>query len=255
LAWRELKYHPLAEIFPLLKGKEFAELVADIKANGVRQKITLHDGMILDGRNRHLACIEAFVTPGFEDLPAGKDPGEFVLSANLHRRQLSESQRAMVAAKLPKLGHGGVRTKSQICDLTQDQRARRFSVSKRTVEHAENVLKNCIPEIVEAVEKGRLKVSAATALAKKKKNAEDQKSLLAKNEGDVIKAIKSLKVPSSGPSTQTSDEYDKLQEKLIAKLTAMDATNAEAAAQKTINSLVNVIKIKNEGKNTLKLVA
>jgi hypothetical protein len=48
-----LKYHPLAELFPLLDGEEFDALVEDIRVHRLHEAIVLHDGKILDGRNRY----------------------------------------------------------------------------------------------------------------------------------------------------------------------------------------------------------
>jgi hypothetical protein len=47
-----LPFHPLANTFPLMNGAEFNELVADVKRDGLREKITLYQGKVLDGRNR-----------------------------------------------------------------------------------------------------------------------------------------------------------------------------------------------------------
>jgi ParB-like chromosome segregation protein Spo0J len=98
-----LEFHPLANIFPLLEGEEFDALVADVKANGLCEKIFLYDGMILDGRNRYRACIEAGIEPDCYELPDG-DESEilaFVVSKNIHRRHLTaEQKRNLIAALL-----------------------------------------------------------------------------------------------------------------------------------------------------------
>lgn len=80
------------------------QIVNDIQAHGLIQPITLHDGMILDGRNRYAACRMAKVEPRFEMWSGNGSPTEWVLSVNLKRRQLSASQRAAVAVQaLPML--------------------------------------------------------------------------------------------------------------------------------------------------------
>jgi hypothetical protein len=58
---RPLEFHPLADVFPLIEGAEFDDLVADIGANGQREDIVLLDGKVLDGRNRYRACLAAGV--------------------------------------------------------------------------------------------------------------------------------------------------------------------------------------------------
>ena len=61
----EYELHPLCTLFPRLGDEEAARLAEDIKANGLREPITLCGGMILDGGNRYAACITAGVEPQF----------------------------------------------------------------------------------------------------------------------------------------------------------------------------------------------
>jgi ParB-like chromosome segregation protein Spo0J len=96
----ELKFHPLADMFPLIEGAEFAELVTDIKASGLVEPIVVLDGMILDGRNRYRACIEAGVEPTYRPFTRD-DPAAHVTSANIHRRHLNaEQKRDLITALL-----------------------------------------------------------------------------------------------------------------------------------------------------------
>jgi ParB-like chromosome segregation protein Spo0J len=101
---RALKFHPLADLFPLMEGEEFEALVADIKANGLRERIVIYEGMILDGRNRYRACLAAGIKPRQCAIPINfyenKDPVGYVISANIHRRHLTAEQRRDLIAKL-----------------------------------------------------------------------------------------------------------------------------------------------------------
>lgn len=157
-----MRFHPLADLFPLMQGREFDELVADIKAHGLREPITTLDGMILDGRNRWRACEAAGAEPRTCEYH-GEDPLGWVVSLNLHRRHLDESQRAIVAAKIANLGDGQRKSASPIGEraVTQGEAAQLLNVGKRSVERAREVLDHGSDELIAAVESGRVSVSAA----------------------------------------------------------------------------------------------
>jgi hypothetical protein len=153
-------FHPLADLFPLLEGAEINELVEDIRTHGVRESIWLYEDKILDGRNRYRAAAVAGVpcpTRAYE----GDDPLGFVISLNLKRRHLSESQRAMVAAKLATLRQGARTDLSPIGEMSQAAAAELLNVGKRSVERAKIVHEQGEPELVAAVEAGEISVSGA----------------------------------------------------------------------------------------------
>ena len=181
-SWRDLlPIHPAAEIFPLMSAEALDELAADIKAHGMLSPVVVMKEAngslsLLDGRNRLDAAEQGGVQvidgagrllvpfEVFDPEERGIDPFAFVISANLCRRHLSESQRAMVAAKLPTLRRGD-NQHTAIAGTSQTEKAVLFNVSSDSIARASVVREHGLPELIEATEQGQIAVSVAAKIA------------------------------------------------------------------------------------------
>lgn len=165
--------HPVADLFPLMAQDELRALADDIKANGQQLRIVVKDGVLLDGRNRLKACEMAYIEPLFTEY-GGTDPVAFIISANLHRRHLNESQRADVAGRLANIDHGDIggghdrQTGKSAGLVTQTEAAALLNVSERMVRDAKSVQREA-PELAAKVAAGGLTVHAATQQIKESK--------------------------------------------------------------------------------------
>jgi hypothetical protein len=151
------EFHELCCIFPRCTDEELQLLVSDIRENGLLTPITLYEGKILDGRNRYLACQMLNTEPDYVEFD-GKDPLPFVVSRNLCRRHLSESQRAMVAAAIIELQ----RKDNGRSDVTITEAAQQLNVSERSVSHAVKVIQEGTEQDVRDVMSGERKVRAVS---------------------------------------------------------------------------------------------
>ena len=88
---RKIEFHEYCLLFPLMEKQALVELAHDIARNGLGEAIVLHEGKILDGRNRYLACEIAGIMPHFIEY-SGSEPLKYVISKNLHRRHMDKSQ-------------------------------------------------------------------------------------------------------------------------------------------------------------------
>ena len=180
--------HSASELFPLMNDVALAALARDIKANGLREPIVLWEGKILDGRNRLKACGRAGVEPIFRELETCDSPTAAVVSANLFRRHLSVSQRAMVGALAKrefakeakqrqeasrarpgqKIGsspnEGAIFPPPSKPGKSRDHAAELVGTSSRTLDAASHVLESGAPELSEAVRAGKMSVSRAAKL-------------------------------------------------------------------------------------------
>jgi hypothetical protein len=150
-AWRSLiDVHQAAEIFPEIVGKEFDELVADIRQHGgIKVPLVFWKNpdsgkrLLLDGRNR-LNAVEIAIGPvvlGENDCPTAEgpqgpmklwsliekgDPAEIVLSLNVRRRHLdSELKRELIDKLLkdnPERSDSATATLAGVSDKTVTKR-------------------------------------------------------------------------------------------------------------------------------------
>jgi ParB family chromosome partitioning protein len=205
IAIQDLAFHPIADIFPLLEGEAFEALVDDIRQHGLREAIWLHsDGSVLDGRNRFRACQQANVEPSFRTWD-GDDASlvSFVVSLNLHRRHLDASQRAMVAGKIATLERGANQHAS-IEAPSQTAAAELLNVSRPSVQRARQVIDSGAPELVQAVERGDVAVSAAVVLTEL--SQDEQVEVLAGGRAEVAATVKAIKA-HVGQATGDNEWY------------------------------------------------
>ena len=218
------EFHPLANIFPLIEGQPFDDLVADVKKNGVREPIWMYQHQILDGRNRYRAAKQAGREVEIRSYE-GDDAVSFVISLNLHRRHLNESQRSAVAAKLANIQFGTFTANQHVGaanlptpPVSQAKAAEMLNVSERSVRAATKVIHEGDESLVKAVERGDVAVSAAAKVAQLPK--EEQREIVEHGRAkEVAKAARHVGKPKTGPKADAiREEIKAAQERGVSML-------------------------------------
>ena len=169
-------YHEVANLFPLLDGNEYEQLKADIAKNGLLEPIWINgEGAIIDGRNRHRACLDLDIKPKFRQWIGTGSLVSFVVSLNLHRRHLTSSQQSTIAVDaLPiyeaearerqKGGQGGILLPQMFEEANNGEAAelaaKDFGTNKQYVYDAKKI-KEDSPDLFEKVKAGELTIPQA----------------------------------------------------------------------------------------------
>ena len=179
-----VKYHPIADVWPMMQEDQLQELAADIKKNGLIQPVWLYQGMILDGRNRWAACKIAGVDPKTKEY-TGDEPTCFAVSLNDRRRHMNKGSLAAVAAELEPFFAEDARRryeatvgrpKKSVAILPQvierqpkarEEAARVHGVSPRYVQDAKKIMVES-PEVFERLKAGKMTLQDAKREVAKK---------------------------------------------------------------------------------------
>lgn len=205
--------HPVASLFPMMSKADLNALAEDIKGNGLRESIRLgyadwqaKEEVVIDGRNRHAACLIAGVEPRFF-VDEGLTPehiGPWILSHNMTRRHLTVSQRAVVALEFERAiaeemkaryrqqeqhvnevkahpeQYPHLNAEDESIENTPgpnsarrsaEEAAKLCQVGKSSVKDAKYVAEND-PDLLELVRQGHVKVSAAARQLREKNKAD-----------------------------------------------------------------------------------
>lgn len=189
---------------------ELGALVGDIEAHGQREAGILFEGMVLDGWHRYLACAQLGVQFKAKDFD-GADPVAFVISKNLHRRHLTESQRAGAVVKCHEWRANGMNAKAisatpaPVQGSTNAEMAREADVSERTIVHAKRAEEVGLGDEVRA---GKVSAKAAAKVAKLPKKKREK----------AVEAIKAGEAPPKPKAVIASRDVEKLYEACKAEL-------------------------------------
>jgi hypothetical protein len=167
-----LALHPIAHLFPEMSGPELDALVVDIGEHGQRVPLLLHEGKVVDGRHRLLACEALGITPKTEEWTGEGSVIDHVVALNLHRRHLTASQKAAVALGLlaeyeKEAKRRQKQGKAKLPDpraagQARDDAAQAVGASARNVQDLKKVQARA-PQLIAQVKAGKLSVSAALA--------------------------------------------------------------------------------------------
>ena len=158
----DLTHHPAARLYPPLNEADYNSLEKSILKHGIQTPILTWRGQIIDGAHRHRIATEL----GLTDLPTiaaanRANPWEIALDANSDRRQLNESQRALIAATITTTTRGG---KQPADKITASHAARLTATSERTITRAQATLAKGAPELLERIKDGTYTLADAAPL-------------------------------------------------------------------------------------------
>lgn len=193
-------FHPVCTLFRPLRGQEREDFYLDVELHGIQEPVWTwtppgEAEQIIDGQNR----VSALVVANRRRAERGEQPWplptqqwdgrgsliEFVFSRNIHRRHLDETERAMMAARAAAMieaeaearQKAGLKQGDKLPSASKDANgktkaksaqtvAKLANVSPASVERARRVIRHGTPELVEAVDAGKMKVSRAAEVSK-----------------------------------------------------------------------------------------
>lgn len=230
--------HPLSAAFPAMSDDEYKELKDSIENIGVKNAITMYEGMVLDGWNRYQAAQELGMPCPTQNLGPADDPRDFVLAQNKARRHITQAQLALAVTAVhswrPAGNPGFVQSDTQYpVGKTNAQLAALAGVSEPTIKQAKAVQSKAAPEVLEAVKRGEIGLPKAAAIAQMP--PEQQAA-----------AIKAPLAPAGAAKHRGKPKKVAAVKLVNAEIKAAQATQAQTAAEERTHQLQDELRVVRE---------
>jgi hypothetical protein len=177
----------LKALLPRQTPEEIDILEKSLRTEGLRDKLTVwkrgpDDFVLIDGMTRFEICerigipidSSRYQIVELKDMNGAK---KWMLRNQLGRRNLTDTQRAMIGARLADLEKGANQHGTRD-STSQAKAAEVVGVSRKSITRAKKVLKKGAPELIDAVDSGKVDVKSAAKVADLPK--EEQAAVVAK---------------------------------------------------------------------------
>ena len=170
--------HPICLLMPSADEDELESLIDDIRAHGLLDPIVLFEQRILDGRSRAAACERAGVAPRYVEFHGAREEAlMFVVSHNLKRRHLTKQAIADTLVEAEDFNLDYEFSEPAASDIKMSAhkpktassrelaKAAGGAVSREMINTTRKVKEKAVPELKEAVKRGRIGVQDAAKAA------------------------------------------------------------------------------------------
>lgn len=231
--------HELSRLFGDMDDSAYAALKADIAQHGLTDPgVHTYEDKVLDGWHRYRAAQELGIADAVQLIPyTGENPMDYVMSKNLHRRQLSASQRAAIVVAATAWAERG-RPTAQKSDLSpikkEEDMAEKAKVTTRTIRRAKQV-QRIAPKRTQEVIEGKVSLNQVLDEEKASHRAHDAAAELALQSGTTEKdAADILKVQQQAPEQMDEIRQGTTTPKQVLKAVKMKIAQERKATREAL---------------------
>jgi hypothetical protein len=218
-------------LIPALAPEEYAQLEANILAEGCRDALVLWDDVLIDGHNRYGICQKhgiPFATVQATTIQSYDDAVLWIVQNQLGRRNITDFVRVELALRAKPIIEARAQERKEASQIkdgrpvaqisagpaieTREELAKAAGVSHDTIRKVEKIRETAAPEVLASVRAGEISINVANKVATLP--VEQQSAIAAVGPAEMKKAAAQTRTDKKPAETPEPTEADTLREAL-----------------------------------------